>query len=397
MTSPDPRFSCVVLGEQSLLITCCESLLARGHEVRAVVAESRHIAQWCDQRGVPYFDDFSALRGAPQAASFDYLMSITNLGMLPQWMLERPAKLAVNFHDGPLPRYAGLNAPVWALINDESEYGITWHEMVTGADMGRILVNRRFAVAADETVFGLNAQCYQAGLAAFNELIEQLETGSIAPQEQDFAQRSYFGLSQRPPAAATLDWKRPAAELERMVRALDVGRYPNPVILPKVDLGEELLCARTAELAADAGSGAPGTILAFCAKTLTVRCGDGALKILRFTDVRGEPVDVAATLSQWGLSVGAVLPGLPPYAEALSATVARLCRHEEFWQRRRQRMEPVELPFAAKGHVQGAVWKQVAVPGLAADNLIAALGQLLGRLARKSDFAMARVPAAAHA
>jgi natural product biosynthesis luciferase-like monooxygenase protein len=397
MSSSDHRFSCVVLGEQSLLIQCCEALLARGHEVRAVVAENRRIAQWCEQKGIACFDEFNALREAPQAATFDFLMSITNLRMLPPWLLERPAKMSVNFHDGPLPAYAGLNAPVWALINGETEYGITWHEMAAGVDKGRILVQRGFPVTADETVLGLNAQCYQAGLAAFNELIEQIETGSLAPQEQDSAQRSYFGLSKRPSAAATLDWSRPAVELERLVRALDFGRYANPVILPKVDLGEELLCARAAELAPEAGAGAPGSIVAFCASTLTVRCGEGALKILRLTDLRGEAVDVATTLAQLGLSVGATLPGLVPHADALSETVTRLCKHEEFWERRLRRMEPIELPFAAKGHGQGAVWKQVPVPGLAAEDLIAALGLLFGRLARKNEFSLAYVPAAAHA
>src|SRR5690606_27787228 len=120
---------------------------------------------------------FTALRDAPEAATFDYLLSITNLRMLPTWLLERPTKMAINFHDGPLPRYAGLNAPVWALINGETEHGITWHRMEKGADTGPILVSRRFPIAANETVFALNAQCYQAGLDAFPELLDALERG----------------------------------------------------------------------------------------------------------------------------------------------------------------------------------------------------------------------------
>lgn len=397
MTAADRRFSTILLGDQSLLIQCAEALLARGHEVRAVVAANRRVAQWCEQKGIPWFEEFGSLREAPQAASFDYLFSITNLKVLPSWLLDRATKLAINFHDGPLPKYAGLNAPVWALINGETEYGITWHEMVAGVDQGRILVSRRFPVAPDETVFGLNAQCYQAGLAAFSELLEQLEAGTLAPQVQDATARTYFELAKRPPAAATLDWSRPASELERLVRALDFGRYPNPVVLPKVDLGETLLLVRAAEVVPAEGGGAPGTIQAFCAKTLTVRCGEGALRILRLTDLNGESVDVAATLSGLGLSIGAVLPGLVPYAEALGEVVARVCRHEGFWEQRLRRMEPVELPFGSRSPAGGSVWRSVSLPGLDADDLIAALGLLFGRLARKSDFALAYVSAAAQA
>ncbi len=166
--------------------------------------------------------------------------------MLPDWLLRRAGRAAINFHDGPLPRYAGLNAPVWALINGEQTYGVTWHEIAAGADTGRILVQRTFPVAADETAFSLNAQCYQAGLESFGELVAQLEQGALAPRDQDLSQRSYFGLVDRPTAAATLDWARPAQELARLVRALDFGRYPNPVLLPKVVVGRSLLLAREA-------------------------------------------------------------------------------------------------------------------------------------------------------
>jgi len=394
MIKPTSSFSCVVLGEQSLLIQCCESLLAHGHEVRAVVAENRRIVQWCEQQGVPCYGDLNALREAPQAATFDYLMSITNLRMLPVWLLERPVKLAINFHDGPLPRYAGLNAPVWALINGESEHGISWHEMVAGADNGRLLVQRSFAVVAKETVLGLNAQCYQSALDGFGELVEQLESGTLAPLEQDPAQRSYFSLAQRPPAAAVLDWSRSATDLERLVRALDFGRYPNPVILPKIDLGADLLLVRAAAIVPAESSALPGTIQAFCAETLTVRCATDALKLLRVTDMRGESVDVAAALANLDLSVGALLPGLPHYADALSETVTRICKHEEFWIRRLRRMEPVELPFGGRNPASGTVWRRLELPGLSADEVVAALAVLLGRLGRKQEFALAYVPTA---
>ena len=78
MSNVSQRLSFVVLGEQSLLIQCCELLLARGHEVRAIVAENRRIAEWCAQHSIVCHDNFAALRDAPETAAFDYLLSITN-------------------------------------------------------------------------------------------------------------------------------------------------------------------------------------------------------------------------------------------------------------------------------------------------------------------------------
>ncbi|MFZ2651075.1 MAG: MupA/Atu3671 family FMN-dependent luciferase-like monooxygenase [Burkholderiaceae bacterium] len=402
-----PSFSFVVIGEQSLLIQCCELLLARGHRILAVAAENRRIAEWCSQKGVDRFGHFSALRDAPEAAAFDYLLSITNLKMLPGWLLARSKKMPVNFHDGPLPRYAGLNAPVWALINGEAEHGIAWHEMTSGADTGSILVSRRFVLAADETAFSLNARCYEEGLAAFSELIEGIEGGRLSPQAQDLTQRSYFALNRRPDAAAVLDWRLDALVLDRLVRALDFGTYPNPVILPKLDLGARLLLVRRAEVVQAEPGLEPGTIQACDADSLTVCCARSALRMRNLCDMQGRAVDIAGLITELGLSVGHRLPLLDAsWAGALSAQVVALCPHEAFWHQRLQCMEPVELPFANRANPSPSasklVWSELGVAPVAAGapaqggavQAIATLALLFARLSGKSSFSFSYVPSA---
>jgi len=404
MQGESRSFSCVVLGEQSLLIQCCEGLLSRGHAIQAVVAENRRIVEWCSQRGIACFKDFEGIRVELASVPFEYLFSITNLRMVPDWLLAMPSRLAINFHDGPLPKYAGLNAPVWALIRGEPEHGITWHVMEKGADTGPILVNRRFEIASDDTAFNVNARCYEAGLEAFAELVDKIEAGSLQPQPQDHSLRTYFGLQKRPDAAAVLDWSRPASELLRLVRALDFGPYANTVILPKLDLGDRLLLARQAEIAPAAAGMEPGTIQALSPDSLTVRCADGALKILRVTCLKGDPVDVAQQLRTSGLGERARLPVLDSArASALGEETAAACAHEGFWLRRLMRMEPMELPFASKSTgATGMLWKETPWAGSGAGGpqagkdsgvaWIAAISLLLARLGGKTEFSLAYVP-----
>ena len=64
-----------------------------------------------------------------QRQRFDYLFSVANLAMLPPSLLHAARLGAINFHDGPLPRFAGLNATSWALLSGATSHGITWHEM----------------------------------------------------------------------------------------------------------------------------------------------------------------------------------------------------------------------------------------------------------------------------
>src|SRR3569832_2066246 len=110
----------------------------------------------------------------------------------------------------------------------ETEHGITWQELTPRVDAGRIVQQKRFAIGADETALTLNARCWEAGLAAFAEIAQDVARGSLhlSPQE---GTRSYFGRDRRPKALATIDFARSAAEIVVLVRALDYGAYANPL------------------------------------------------------------------------------------------------------------------------------------------------------------------------
>src|SRR5690606_38326863 len=120
---------------------------------------------------------------------------------------------------GPLPRYAGLNTPVHALLAQEAQYGITWHQITSGIDEGGILKQALFEVAPRETSLSLNTRNFAAAMESFAELIDELARREASPRPQS-GERSYFGRLQRPTARAVLDLETPAAELEATVRAL---------------------------------------------------------------------------------------------------------------------------------------------------------------------------------
>jgi natural product biosynthesis luciferase-like monooxygenase protein len=392
MADPSPSFTCVLTGEQSLLIQCAELLLARGHSIQAVVAADRRIEEWCAIQAIPLLPDFTEV-----SPGFDYLFSITNLRMLPAAVIELPRRMSINFHDGPLPRYAGLNAPVWALLAGEKEYGVTWHQMEGGVDTGPILVSRRFSITSDESAFTLNARCYEEGLAAFEELVGGLERKDLVAQPQDLTLRTYYGASARPAGAGVLDWRLPAAELHRVVRALDFGPYPNPVLLPKVELPDRILLVRQAEVVDGDQALSSGAIQSVSAEALTVRCGDDALRILRLTDSNGNALDPTTTLSLAGLRTGDLLP-LPDSIRTadIDRLVATLSRHENFWRRRLAVAQPLGTPFS--GARTGSVsqeWAKIDIrPALPPETLIALVALLFGRLSNRTAFTLAYIPAA---
>ena len=119
--------SALLIGNETLTSQCGQILLERGHRIAAVVTRNADVKKWALSKGlrVEAAGDWAALAGL----SVDWLLSVANLSVIPDQVLAMASSGAVNFHDGPLPRHAGLNAPVWAILAGEAHHGITWHLM----------------------------------------------------------------------------------------------------------------------------------------------------------------------------------------------------------------------------------------------------------------------------
>ncbi|WP_027236679.1 MupA/Atu3671 family FMN-dependent luciferase-like monooxygenase [Leisingera caerulea] len=355
-------FTCALIGNESLLIGCADALLARGHQIRAVVSQDADIRAWAADKGLTLLEKPADLTGG-----FDWLLSIANLTVIPDEVLALAAKGAVNFHDGPLPHYAGLNTPNWALINGEAQHGITWHLIEGGVDEGDILAQRMFDVAGDETAFSLNSKCYAAAMDSFGEVVTQLETGELNRQKQDLSQRRLFRKSDRPAAGGMLDLNRPAAELARLVRALDTGGYWNPMCAAKLRIGGAVVLAGGAEIAE--GSGEPGTVLERSKASIKVATADGALTLSRLTAPSGRPLDVSKLAA-----AGYKVPSLTAAeAGALTTRLAAVQGVEDHWRQRLAAMQPVRMPLASDAGGSGFSRRDVALPaGLSEEQAAAA-------------------------
>ena len=240
------HFSCIVIGNESLLIQCAGLIREGGHTVNAVVTRNPDIRQWAIGQGLRVESPGADLASRLADVDYDWLLSIANLSVVDQALIDRAHQGAINFHDGPLPRHAGLNAPVWAILGGEQQHGVTWHLMAGGIDEGDIVKQTLFDMAPNETALTLNTRCFEAAIESFAELMADLQAGSIKRTPQNLSQRSYHARLDRPAAAARIDLTRPAHEVLALVAALDHGTYWNPLCCPKLDLGTQVLAVTSA-------------------------------------------------------------------------------------------------------------------------------------------------------
>ncbi len=339
---------CFLIGADSLLIECGDVLRERGHAILGVISAAPRVVRWAQQLGLPVLDPASDYRGALDAEPFDYLFAITHLAIIPADVLAKPRRGAINFHDGPLPRYAGLNAPAWALIHREREYGITWHEMTAEVDAGRILKQRRFEIAEHEVALTLNTRCFEQGLESFAELIDELAEGREQYQTQDLGERSVFGRHDRPLLGCLLNFQHASADLVALVRALDFGRYPNPLGSPKISHRNQLVVVTQAEAVDDVLGEHCGQILTIDDERLRVATLDGAIDLLAFADLAGNKLSLSQVVERLDLDRGRSLDMLnADQARELTELTLRMARHEAYWTERMATLDPARVPSAS--------------------------------------------------
>jgi natural product biosynthesis luciferase-like monooxygenase protein len=386
-------FSTLVLGEGALLIPCAEILLRQGHQIQAIVSTNGVIQEWAQEQKIRCVFRQEDLLSSVDGRPVDFLFSIANLSVIPARILERPRLGAINFHDGPLPRYAGLHATTWAILNQETAHGVTWHEMKEAVDAGAILKQLVFALAPDETAFTLNRKCFKAGIESFAELVEALGDGTLRALPQNLSERTYFAKHARPAAQASIDWTLPAEKIAAFVRSLDFGPYPNPLDVPKVVGRGSVLLVPKLEVLPTLSASPPGTVLGVDGDSLRVATATNQVAIPRLLTLAGEAVSIAAA----GIAAGYRFETL--MAET-AATLTRLgqsiVRHEEFWQQRLRQLAPLELPSGSRvpstqGTESHATATLVVAPvrtpaGEPADVLTAALILYLARITGRTSF-----------
>jgi natural product biosynthesis luciferase-like monooxygenase protein len=351
-------FRCVLVGGESLLIQCAELLAQRGHTVAAVVTQRAAIRQWALKQGIRVLRDGQALLQATDVQPFDYLLSITNLSVLSPAVLALPKLGAINFHDGPLPAYAGLNTPVWALLDGASTYGITWHRMTADVDRGDVLVQRLFDInsssldseASAETALTLNTKNYGAAVDGFEALIDGLQAGTLQGTPQDRPIERYFGRKDRPAAMACIDWRASAASIVRLVRALDFGGYANPVASAKASVGEHALRITRAVTMPAVPGAAPGTVVGGDAQSIRVAAADGVVALLALETLDGRVLTPLQALDTWGLTqrvqAGVQLDVFNDVTrQRLGELNAQVAAFEGHWLQRLQERSDYELPY----------------------------------------------------
>jgi methionyl-tRNA formyltransferase len=217
--------------------------------------------------------------------------------ILPQAVLDLPAHGALNIHASLLPRWRGAAPIQRALLAGDAETGITIMQMDAGLDTGPLLLQRRTAIAADDDAQTLHDKLAALGAQMIVAAIAEVAAGSARPVPQPHPGASYARKIEK--RDAEIDWRAPAMQIERVVRAM----RPSPGAASRLNgTVLKLWRARVVDT-----HGEPGRVLAAGTEGILVACGQGALLIEELQRAGGKRLQAAEFLRGVTIAPGARL------------------------------------------------------------------------------------------
>ena len=397
------NFSCYLIGENSLLIQCSELLIEQGHQIFGVISPNPSIRQWAREKGIQNIDLKNNYFAFLKQNSFDYLFSVVNHSMLSQEVLELPRKLAINFHDSLLPKYAGLNTTSWAILNRELEHGVTWHLMEREADKGDVMKSRFVTIDEEETSYSLNLKCYEAGIQSFSEMIDELSSDQEKQYKQNLSDRTYFGKFMRPSPGCLLSWKSSAETMNAQIRACDFGPETNTFGVSKFVINDEFIIVLETEVYESKSEDVPGRIVHIDGNGLRVATVSKDILIKKVLRIDNSPLSIADLVKHYQLCNGYQFSDLEKVkAEYINKLYDSVCRHEASWVKRIAESAPIEIPYRRQTicnkELEGHCNLLLSLPPkvlksmpdcykeLSGNFLFAAFIAFLGRISGESDF-----------
>src|SRR5688500_5389971 len=147
----------------------------------------------------------------------DLIFSINYLFLINRDLINYPNYGCVNFHGSLLPKYRGRTPHVWAIIDGETETGITAHFMTNEVDEGKIVKQIKVLIEENDTGFSVLAKFNVLYPTIINEVLSDIEQGKINAQEQECSKATYFG--KRTPEDGMIQWDWQKEQIRNWVRA----------------------------------------------------------------------------------------------------------------------------------------------------------------------------------
>lgn len=282
----------VFMGTPDFAVPTLTRLVTDGHDVvgvftkvdkpkgRGYQLQPSPVKEEAIRHGIPVFQPTTFKDGTAletlRSLNPELIVVVAYGKILPEAVLNLPKYGCINVHGSLLPKYRG-SAPIqWAVLNGETESGVTIIQMDAGIDTGDMLLKRATPVGENETSGELYDRLRTIGAQACADAIAQIQAGTLKPEKQP-EESCYAPMLTK--EMADVDWTRPAQIIHNQIRGLS----PWPVAVTTLN-GKRLKLHASRRTNRSAGTAQPGEVIS--ERPLIVASGDHTA--LELTEVQFE-------------------------------------------------------------------------------------------------------------
>ncbi|MGN0707363.1 MAG: methionyl-tRNA formyltransferase [Faecalibacterium sp.] len=301
------------MGTPDIAAECLTALYEAGHDICAVytrrdkpvgrkqVLTAPPVKETALAHGTPVFQPRTLRDGGEdeniRALAPELIVVVAYGCILPASVLSIPKYGCINLHVSLLPKYRG-SAPVqWAVLNGDSETGVSIMQMDEGLDTGAVLRCEKIAIDPEETSGELFERVTAVGARVLCEAIPAIAAGALSPVPQSAEGACFAPMLDKEMAQFT--FTDTADHIHNWVRGMEP--WPSAWF---VTAGGKKVKVNSCRVAQSSGE-APGTVLAL--KPLTVACAEGAVQLLRVVPEGKKPMDGSAFAAGLRLKTGDLL------------------------------------------------------------------------------------------
>ena len=278
----------IFMGTPEFAVPALEALIGDGYDIRAVVTQPDRPRGRGRKTAPPPVKQTAAAHDIPilQPESVsdegflqlirdrapDLMIVIAFGQILKKEILSIPKWGAINIHASLLPRYRGAAPIQRAVLNDDSQTGLTVMRMDEGLDTGPILYQEEISILKDETSGHLHDRLAVLSGDVILRFMKLFRKNRISEQPQDHRIASYAPKIDK--SMCIIDWKKDAGDISALIRALDPapGAYTNMG-------GRKIKLFASSVAEDDFSGGVPGRVVTGSGKGLRVETGKGVVEI----------------------------------------------------------------------------------------------------------------------
>ncbi len=272
------------------IITHPEKQAGRGKKLRA-----NDVEQWAIQNNMPYtaIEDINLPTGVElvRKLSPDLLIVIAFGQKISAEIINIPKKGAINVHGSLLPKYRGAAPINWAIINGETETGITIITLAQKMDAGEMLAQAKIKISDDDTADSVHDELARIAAPVLIETIDKIQAGTAVYITQDNTKATLAPKLKK--SDGYLDFNQSAKEIHDKIRGL--WHWPGAVsdfVSAKTGKRFTVTLAKT-EVVEDTIKHQPGLVN----PQLDVECGRGTLRIIELKPHGGKLMDFKSFLN----------------------------------------------------------------------------------------------------